>query len=170
MLNEELEGGECFWIFYFSWIEGILIPCLRTRLRDQIHRSSLPKMFLFLLVDFKLKMGFWRIERGLKGMRLGNCEVELVICKRSQIWLSFIEIWLRKWKKGKFNGILIPRFIMKSVWVMLFIFFGKWFFLSINPRHSSKHTILNIHLNMHILAISKCEVCACVGACVGVHY
>jgi hypothetical protein len=28
----------------------------------------------------------------------------------------------------------------------------NWFFLSINPRHSSKHTILNIHLNMHILA------------------
>ena len=26
------------------------------------------------------------------------------------------------------------------------------FFLSISPRHSSKHTILNIHLNMHILA------------------
>jgi hypothetical protein len=54
ILNEELEGEECL-NFYFSWIEGILIPCLRTRLRDQIHRSSLPKMFLFLLVDFKFE-------------------------------------------------------------------------------------------------------------------
>ena len=45
----------------------------------------------------------------------------------------------------------------------------NWFFLSISPRHSSKHTILNIHLNMHILTIYG-DVCACVGACVGVHH
>ena len=119
-------------------------------------------MFLFLLVDFKFENGVWRIERGLKGMRLGNCEVELVICKRGQSLIIFIEIWLRKWKR-KYNGILDPKVYLEKVWVKLFTFVWKiGFFLSISPRHSSKHTILNIHLNMHILAIYlKWSVCMC---------
>jgi hypothetical protein len=37
-------------------------------------------------------MDFGRIERGLKGMRLGNSEVELVNCKRGQSLIIFIEI------------------------------------------------------------------------------
>ena len=41
--------------FYLNWRN--FVPCLRTRLRDQIHRSSLPKVFLFLLVDFKFENG-----------------------------------------------------------------------------------------------------------------
>ena len=60
--------------FYFSWIEGILIPCLRTLLRDQIHRSSLPKMFLFLLVDFKFEN--WKFfkneEKRPQGHKIGK--------------------------------------------------------------------------------------------------
>jgi hypothetical protein len=31
--------------------------------------------------------------------------------------------------------------------------FWKIVFLNAKPNHSSKHTILNIHLSMHILAI-----------------
>jgi len=110
--------------FYFSWIEGNFVPCLRTRLRDQIHRSSLSKMFLFLLVDFKFENGFWRIERGLKGMRLGNSEVELVNCKRSQSLIIFIEVWLRKGKR-KYNGILDPKVYLEKLWVKLFTFVWK---------------------------------------------
>jgi hypothetical protein len=45
-------------------------------------------MFLFLLVDFKFEnwsFEEWRL-RGLKGIRFGKGEVELVICK---IWSKY---------------------------------------------------------------------------------
>ena len=45
----------------------------------------------------------------------------------------------------------------------------NWFFLGISPRHSSKHTILNIHLNMHILAILSKAVCVHVSVLVSVY-
>ena len=32
-------------------------------------------------------------------MRCRNGEVELVILGKGQVWLRFIEIWLRKWKR-----------------------------------------------------------------------
>jgi hypothetical protein len=144
------------------------VPCLRTRLRDQIHRSSLSKMFLFLLVDFKFENGFWRIERGLKGMRFRK-EWGLISYLQKRSKLDYFHWDLIKKMKRKINGVLTPRFILKMVWVKLFTFVWKiGFFLSISPRHSSKHTILNIHLNMHILAISK-VVCVHVSVLVSVY-
>ena len=126
--------------FYFIWIEGILIPCLRTRLRDQIHRSSLPKMFFFCFCWLILswKIGIWRMrERGLKGIRLWNCEVWLVIFGKKRLSMINFHWNLIKKIKEKINGILIPRIIVKMIWVVLFKFFGKLIFLSVNPKHSS---------------------------------
>ena len=159
-----------FEFFYFIWIEGILFPCLRTLLRDQIHRSSLPKNVLFLLVDFKFENGVWRIERGLKGMRLWKEWGWISHLQKKSNMIIFIEIWLRKWKR-KIQWDFDPKvYCEKDLGEVCSYFLENWFFLSLKPKHTSKHTILNIHLNMHILAISKREVCACVGACVGVHH
>ena len=52
-------------LFYLNWRN--FVPCLRTRLRDQIHRSSLPKMFLFLLVDFKFENGILKNRKRPQG-------------------------------------------------------------------------------------------------------
>ena len=145
------------------------VPCLRTRLRDQIHRSSLSKKcFCFCWLILSLKIGIWRIERGLEGMRLGNCEVELVICK---IWSKhdyFHWNLIKKMKKENSMGFWSQGLFWKWFEWSLFKFFEKWFFLSIKPKHSSKHTILDTHLNMHILAISK-VMCVYVSVLVSVY-
>ena len=56
--------------------------------------------------------------------------------------------------KGKFHWDFDPKVSLENYLSdVIQVFFGKLIFLSVNPKHSSKHTILNIHLNMHILAM-----------------
>ena len=107
-------------------------------------------------------------ERGLKGMRLGNCEVELVICKMWSKHDYFHWNLIKKMKKENTMGFWSQGLFRKWFEWSLFKFFGKLIFLSMNPRHSSKHTILNIHLTMHILAISQ-VVCVHVSVLVSVY-
>ena len=115
-------------------------------------------------IEWLVKIRNSRIERGLKGMRLGNCEVWIShLQKQVKVWLKFIEIWLRKWK-GKSMGFWPQGLLWKRFGWGLLISFWKMIFLSIKPKHSSKHTILNIHLNMHILAIYLMW-CVCMCRC-----
>ena len=47
-------------------------------------------------------------------MRLENCEVELVICKRGQSMIIFIGFLIKK-IKGKFNGMLDPKVYLEKI-------------------------------------------------------
>jgi hypothetical protein len=61
---------------------------------------------------------------------------------------------LIKKMKGKIQWDFDPKVYLESdLSDVVHIYLKNDFSLSVNPRHSSKHSILNIHLNMHILAI-----------------
>ena len=49
--------------FCFIGLGEVLTSCLHTLLRDQTPCSSLPKMFLFLLVDFNFENGILKNKR-----------------------------------------------------------------------------------------------------------
>ena len=49
--------------FFFIGLGEVLTSCLHTLLRDQTPCSSLPKMFLFLLVDFNFENGILKNKR-----------------------------------------------------------------------------------------------------------
>lgn len=101
-------------LFYLNWRN--FVPCLRTRLRDQIHRSSLPKMFLFLLVDFKFEN--WNFE---------EWEIEA-----SRAWdfkkkWGLISYFEKKSSMINFHWNLIKKIKRKCKGVLTPIFSGKWF-------------------------------------------
>ena len=127
LLSQELEGEECL-NFYFIWIEGTLFPCLRTLLRDQIHRSSLPKnVFVFCRLILSLKMKFWRMRERKRPQR--HKIVKLwgwisYFAKESQSMINFHWDLIKKIKR-KCKGVLTPIFFGKGFQVMLFKFFWK---------------------------------------------